>query len=288
MTVITLQQANRHGRRAIDRDFCADEIHLAQMASGAERCEHCAKPLFKPSLPKCEHSVYKPAANSLTCSVCNRIGVQEKVKLEHLAIMSTEPAIARTSGVGKHRYTEVRINSSDQILARIKTMAEKEKANDAIPVRLDPHSFYGFKSPAMLSDSFEESKSPAMLSECFEESKSPAMLSEYFQDTSDGDATRAKGYFTGMLRGEKSVETRTNEKTQCPAWILDTVSLREFVLTQQDSARAAAVLYLFYICSQTDGEIASRFRDGEESVKKYRQRLLRKGDAHFGVVTKAA
>jgi len=262
MTTITLQVVNQRGRRVVDRVFCPDEIHLEQMASGAERCEHCAKPLFKSSLPKCEHSVYQPAANSLTCSLCNRIGAQEKVKLDFLAIMSKGPVIARTSGVGKHRYTEVRINSADQILARIKTMEKKEKENDAIPVRLDPHSFYSFKSAATLS--------------------------QYFEDTSDGDAKRTKGYYVAILRGEKPVETRTNEKTQCPAWILHTASLREFVLTQPDSARAAAVLYLFYICSVNDGEIAARFGGSKESVKKYRQRLLRNGNAHFGVVTKAA
>jgi hypothetical protein len=260
--VITLQQTYRAGRLVI-RMFCVDAVHIAAVERGEMICGHCGKPLFKSCIKRCAHGVYNPAGKS-PCSLCKAYSLFEETEptRKQAALLTTDPPVVRTSGVGKDRYTKVRINSSDQIVVRIKTMEKKEKENDAIPVRLDPHAFYSFKSPAMLSG--------------------------YFEDTSDGDATRAKGYFAGKLRGEKPVETRTNEKTQCPAWILDTVSLREFVLTQQDSARAAAVLYLFYICSQTDGEIAARFGDGEESVKKYRQRLLRKGNAHFGVVTKAA
>lgn len=118
MSVITLQAANQRGRCVFDRVFCADEIHLEQMASGAERCEHCAKPLFKSSLPKCAHSVYRPAANSLTCSLCSCVGAhyplapQGQVDWKKEATSEKQKIVKRPDGT----YNGVRINSSDTVL----------------------------------------------------------------------------------------------------------------------------------------------------------------------------
>lgn len=228
MTVITLQQENRRGRRAIDRDFCPDEVHLAQMASGAERCEHCAKPLFKSSLPKCEHSVYRPAANPRTCSLCSCVGAhyplapQKTVDWKKEATPQTQKIVKRANGT----YSRVRINSSDTVV---------------------PHTKHKVDA-----------------------AKEVAMLSQIY-------GYEGEGFFFGVLRGAKLVKVRD----KAPRWVKNAAMLRELASTQQDSERAASVLYLFHVCGQTDADIADHLKSSEDAITKYRQRLEKAGKARF-------
>jgi hypothetical protein len=101
-TVVTLQRVTEARiRLGITRLFCADAIHLEQMARGATVCEHCCKPLFMAVLKK---------------SACYPLPAQGKVDWQKKSTPEAQKIVKRPNGT----YNSVRINSSDTVLPHTK------------------------------------------------------------------------------------------------------------------------------------------------------------------------
>jgi hypothetical protein len=96
----------------------------------------------------------------------------------------------------------------------------------------------------------------------------------------DNDEAESAGLFIGSIRGP---ENPVIARDETPFWILNMEKFREFLDRQRNRARAAAILYFFYLCGLSDACVAERCSGlSEAAAKKQRQRLLEQGTAHFG------
>lgn len=131
-TVITLQQANHATNRAV-RLFCTDGVHLDEMARGAKSCPHCRKVLFcEPTIPKCEHCVYKPNGVARYCPACNPAGTRKTKMTAQMERYITPEGqrIVRLPDTKRKRYSSHRINSADTVLPRIPNQAKADAAEE--------------------------------------------------------------------------------------------------------------------------------------------------------------
>jgi hypothetical protein len=96
----------------------------------------------------------------------------------------------------------------------------------------------------------------------------------------ENDEAESAGLFIGSIRGP---ENPVIARDETPFWILNMETFREFLSLQRNRARAAAILYFFYLCGLSDLAVAERCSGlSEAAAKKQRQRLLEQGTAHFG------
>jgi hypothetical protein len=150
------------------------------------------------------------------------------------------------------RYNGTRIDAADVTL---KGITHQEKTDPDANLSFDRHQWENAEDPEA------------------------AMLAELCESSPESPS-----FFVGFLRKSKMTQARED----APDWILNITTLREFLLTQRDAARAGAVVYSFYRCGMSDEAIAERFGESVEPLKKYRQRLLQQGNVMFGIAEQKA
>jgi hypothetical protein len=96
----------------------------------------------------------------------------------------------------------------------------------------------------------------------------------------------AMGFTVGQVRG---AEGPVRARRDAPWWTIDTRALRDFIKTRKHGSRAAAVLYLYFRCGLSDGEVAKRCtKMTQAAAKKFRQRLIEDGNDYFASQKQAA